>query len=190
VQNYIENQKTIFKKEVVSNEITSNFKELEKRISKLKNGNIPVEFDLSHIYEVGLDSSTTIYMVNQQNFDTSNKINYGLGAYKTETGLINPLIVQTTKVDSDLVELSYFDISYKLLLTVQVNTKTTSSEILFMLQNSGLEKQSEDYGSRVATCVGDAFSKNGWLSVGLFAISIYAPEVGLAVVGACMATEY
>lgn len=141
-----------------------------------------IEFDTQNIYEVGLtESSPKVLIANQVGFDECNESNYGLANAVDENGdLGTPTIVETKKLEDNIRIINYYDHSYDLLISLELNSNSEKIEVLY--KQASLKSTGQD----VADCIGDVYTNHGWVSVWTWVQSAFIPETVVAIAAACV----
>lgn len=167
--NKVTNEKTI-------NEIKDSFSK-KNSFNKSKTANS--EFDFENIKEIYNPETEAIsYMVNSTDSEHLN-----LGVYPSSDGNYKIFKVEES-IEGDLKKIIYKDLNNVILSEV---TFDLSNQTISVNNNSskGLQK-SAGCGQAVADCVNTNYNDNGWWGVAGYAITLFNPWFGVAVIGGCV----
>lgn len=139
------------------------------------------EFDYDNA-KIVLDkeSNGKVLVARQKNYDSKTN-NLSLGLYlDNNDNVLSYFIVKNDKINNEYDKISYLDYDNNVLTEVYLNKKTNTFE-------SPQQKISSrrGCGQAVANCVSNAYSEQGWKSVGLFIVTAFQPEISLVVAGLC-----
>ena len=147
--------------------------------------NNDLDFDnLKDIKEVDSDVVTIYAYSNSVNEEYSN---YAIGFYEDDNEVTNPVIINSTSPINNISYIEYYTLEGVLFAKYEVNQNSKSISLISQVSNSS--SRILGCGDATAKCIEEAYTKSGWLSVGLFIGTLVAPEIGLAVAGACAITE-
>jgi len=169
------------------NDLSAKFKEYAK--SQLNNKNTSriagsVEYDFDKVY---YNQESNGYFFLQKDYDiNSNDEQMAIFAGIDERGEFTGLVeMGSTKTQNGKFTIKYYD-AEQVLASVDFDYKKDEQKVYFSnIQNESLGSK-KNCGQGAATCIQDAYSNHGWMSVALWAETLWLPQTGFAVAGACV----
>jgi hypothetical protein len=174
-------------KQDVSTEFKSAVKNLLTSSSAGRVAGDDITFDVDNMQAISTDGSTTLSLVaNQVGFSLNNDVNYGLAFFAQDNSLVAGAVIKTSKNNDGTKNIEYFSLDGTLLIRSIVNDQQNTSNTIALSSSSGrVEGGVSGCGQRTMDCVDEAYTKSGWLSVGLTLVTIFDPMVGAGVVAGC-----
>jgi hypothetical protein len=179
---------TQFSVKQLENEVLKNkFNEFYQ--SEFENKRILSElnFNFDEIFEVSdLKENAHMLLVNQVNFSEDNEVNYGFAvSFDLEQNLQGiPMLIETVKIDENLLEITYFDLSQNKILSVKIDSENRKFDFENFADGSNNRILC---GQNTMDCLQDAYTNHGWVSVWAFVQTAFIPATGAALAAACAA---
>ncbi len=145
-----------------------------------------IQFDFDNPSAVQGEGTDIVTIVIPQIDGQANE-QYALGFYEQGSDIsVSPMIIKTNTPLNGYAQVEYFDKDGTLMASFDVdqNNETVTLAYKHTYSTSGRVAECGN-GDEVLACVLDAYEGHGWYSVGLFVDTLFAPEIGLIVVGAC-----
>lgn len=182
-----ENSQQTETKEYAKNDLTARFREYAK--SKLDTKNTSrivgsVEYDFENIY---YNKESNGYFLLQKGYDINSDdeqmaVFSGMDEKGEFTGLVE---MGSTKIKNGKFTVKYYD-AEQVLASVDFDYKKDEKRVYFSnIQNESLMSK-RNCGQGAASCIQDAYSNHGWMSVVLWVETAWLPQTAFAVAGACV----
>ncbi|MEZ5070410.1 MAG: hypothetical protein R2751_05450 [Bacteroidales bacterium] len=175
---------TVQTKKCQNQELVKSFIQLQREFATDLKSSFEIGFDMNEILEVGISGSQhRMIMANQNGFDECNQENYALAAAILEDGLNYPIIVKTSKMPDEIYVIDYYTKDMDLISSTLIDGEAQ------MIDSYGSALKSTHCGQEVADCLGDVYSKHGWVSVWAMVQTAFIPATAVALTAACVASE-
>ena len=159
--------------------------EIQSKVGELKSG-VKVNFDTENIYRVGLsENSPKVLMVYQQGFDRINRSNLGLSIAPDENGYWGtPVIVKTERISDHLRRITYFNESFTLLISIELDSKLKKMKTLYK------KPVLKTTGQNMSDCIESTYINQGWGSIWSHVQTAFTPETAIAISATCMGSDH
>jgi len=176
-----------FKSVALSQKAKTKVSNFGKKFNSSRLSGENVQFDFDNSYAIQGEESNFVTIVVPQLGEASMKEKYAIGFYENESQISSsPMIIKTTTPVDGYAQIEYYNEAGTLLSTFNVNQNDETVTLTYKYTYSVSGRTAEcGNGDEVLECVLDAYEGHGWYSVGLFVGTLFAPEIGLIVVGAC-----
>lgn len=155
---------------------------LNEKSSLLRSGEI-IQFDYDNTSFVQNQENTNYFSI------TAREINYNENDFYTisflfdeNSDIFRSYILKTVKVDDFINEVSFYnaeDNSYQFKVIFNKN------ENVVQIESDDINSKTKSCGQQIADCVSDAYTNDGWASVGLGILTAFVPETAVAAVLVC-----
>ena len=139
------------------------------------------DFDYSNIKSVKIDNFIYDCAIVQYKYNNTAKISF---VFPKVNGIfVKPMLVQQMKD-----RINYFDFKDNILIIAREensSVKFKSQNIQFQVENVNSTLFRSDCGDAVISCMSDAYTNHGWLSVAIFIESAFLPQTTVVIAAAC-----